>query len=80
MVTRGASTGKGNVTRDVLSLSDGRLCHASDNRVNTINRREVDRAIRGICKKALAMLLRSQYPQHVQRVQAATVSAKGGVG
>ena len=80
VVTRGAPTGKGTVTRDVLSLSEGRLCHASDKRVNTITRREVYRDIRGMCKNALAMLLRSQYPQHVQRVKAATVAAKGGVG
>ena len=35
------------MTLDSLYLSEGRLCHASENRVNNINMLEVYHAIRG---------------------------------
>jgi hypothetical protein len=47
VVTRGVSTGRGNLTLDSLYLSDGRLCNPSENRVNNINMLEVYHKIRG---------------------------------
>jgi hypothetical protein len=47
VVTRGASTGRGNLTLDFLYLSDGWLRDSSENRVNNINILEVYHKIRG---------------------------------
>src|SRR5262249_32746426 len=46
VVTRGASAGRGTLTRALLYLSDGWLRHASENRVNNINILEVYHEIR----------------------------------
>ena len=50
-VTRGASAGGGNLTLDLLYLSDGWLRHSSENRANNINTIEAYHEIRGNLKK-----------------------------
>src|SRR5262249_11735064 len=47
VVTRGASTGQGNLTPDFLYLPEGWPRHASENRIKNIKRLEVYHAIRG---------------------------------
>ena len=56
VVTRRASTGRGNVTLDLLYLSDGRLCDSSENSVNNSNMLEVYHEIRGNLVFSLSLI------------------------
>ena len=78
MVTRGALTGRGNLTLDSLYLSDGRLYHLSEKRVNNINMLAVYYEIRG--KRSCTSSLRVIPPPSTSGKMASHHTSMRGTG
>jgi hypothetical protein len=77
VVTRGAAAGMGNLTLDCLNLSDGWLCHSSEEGVTNLNALELTTKSGGICGFLVSVW--QPYPGITSRFSG-RVSSRGTMG